>query len=51
LTITPAGNTSPLYVGQFGGNADRLEGIVDEVRVYGRALTPAEISADMNTPL
>ena len=50
-SITPAGNASPLYIGQFGGNADRLTGIVDEVRVYGRALTPAEISADMNTPL
>ena len=26
-TITPAGNTSPLYIGQFGGNSDRLNGI------------------------
>jgi hypothetical protein len=49
-TITPAGNTSPLYIGQFGGNADRLNGTIDEVRIYNRALSQAEIQQDMNTP-
>jgi chitodextrinase len=50
-SITPAGNTSPLFIGQFGGNSDRLNGIIDEVRVYNRALTLAEIQTDMNTPV
>ena len=47
-TITPAGNTSPLYIGQFGGNSDRLSGTIDEVRIYNRALSQAEIQTDMN---
>ena len=50
-SITPAGNTSPLYIGQFGGNADRLAGIIDEVRIYNRALTMAQVQQDMNTPV
>jgi fibronectin type 3 domain-containing protein/azurin len=50
-SITPAGNTSPLYIGQFGGNADRLAGIIDEVRIYNRALTVAQVQQDMNTPV
>jgi hypothetical protein len=49
--LTPAGNTSPLYIGQFGGNADRLNGTIDEVRIYNRALSQAEIQQDMNTPI
>ena len=49
--LTPAGNTSPLYIGQFGGNSDRLSGIIDEVRIYNRALSQAEIQFDMNTPI
>jgi hypothetical protein len=40
-----------LYLGQFGGNADRLDGIVDEVRIYNRALTQAEVQSDLNRPL
>ena len=40
-----------VYLGQFGGNTHRLDGIVDEVRIYNRALTQAEIQSDMNTPL
>jgi alpha-mannosidase len=50
-SLTPAVNAGPLYIGQFGGNADRLDGIVDEVRVYNRALTQAEIQSDLNRPL
>ena len=38
-TLTPAGNTAPLYIGQYGGNSDRLDGIIDEVRIYNSALT------------
>jgi hypothetical protein len=50
-TITPSGNTAPLYVGQYGGNADRAKGMIDEVRISSRALTQAEIQNDMNTPI
>jgi hypothetical protein len=50
-TLTPAGNTAPLFMGQFGGNSDRLSGIIDEVRIYNRALSPTEIVNDMNAPI
>ncbi len=49
--ITPAGNAAPLYIGQFGGDVDRLDGVIDEVRVYSRALSQAEIQNDMSTPI
>jgi hypothetical protein len=49
--LTPAGNTASLFIGQFGGNSDRLDGVIDEVRIYNRALTEAEIQQDMNTPI
>ena len=44
-------STSPLKI---GGNAiwgEWFNGLIDEVRVYNRALTPAEITSDMNTPI
>jgi aspartate-semialdehyde dehydrogenase len=50
-SITPAGNTSPLYIGQFGGNSDRFAGTIDEVRIYNRALSPTEIQQDSTTPI
>ena len=28
-----------------------FDGLIDDVRVYNRALTPAEITTDMNTPV
>ena len=42
---------SPLRI---GGNAvwgEYFSGLIDEVRIYNRALTAAEIQADMNTPI
>ncbi|MEV0613899.1 LamG-like jellyroll fold domain-containing protein [Nonomuraea sp. NPDC050404] len=39
---------------RIGGNSlwgEYFEGLIDEVRVYDRALTPAQIHTDMNTPL
>jgi hypothetical protein len=44
-------SAAPLRV---GGNAVWTEffaGLIDEVRVYNRALSPAEIQADMNAPV
>ena len=36
----------------FGaGNADYFSGTIDEVRVYGRALSQAEIAADLADPV
>ena len=50
-TITPAANSAPLFVGQYGGNADRFDGLIDEVRIYDVALSQAQIQSDMNTPV
>jgi len=49
--LAPAANTFPLYIGQFGGNTDRFQGVIDEVRIYSQALTQAQVQSDMNTPL
>jgi len=46
-----AGNSAPLYIGQFGGSVDQMSGVIDEVRIYNRALTQAQIQSDMNSPL
>jgi glucose/arabinose dehydrogenase len=39
---------------RIGGNSvwgEYFNGLIDEVRIYNRALTPAQISTDMNTPI
>jgi hypothetical protein len=39
---------------RIGGNAiwgEYFSGLIDEVRIYNRALTPAQIQTDMNTPI
>ena len=44
-------STRPLRI---GGNAvwgEHFAGVIDEVRIYNRALTAAEIAADMTTPV
>ena len=48
-TITPASNTAPLSIGQYGGSVDRFAGRIDEVRIYNVALSQTLIQADMNT--
>ena len=48
-TITPAPNGGPLVIGQYGGNVDYLDGVVDEVRIFNVAVTQANIQIDMNT--
>jgi chitodextrinase len=50
-SITPTLNTAPLFIGQFGGGMDRLNGIIDEVRMYSRPLSQPEIQAIVNTGL
>ena len=42
------------YPLRFGGNAvwkEWFKGRLDEVRVYDRALSPAQIATDMTTPI
>jgi len=51
---TPASGTvlssaNPLWLGR-GPSGEALVGVIDEVRVYGRAVTPAELATDMATP-
>src|SRR4030095_5727207 len=41
----------PLQIGGDSFYGQRFTGTIDEVRVYNRALTPAEIQSDMATPL
>jgi hypothetical protein len=42
-------NTKSLYIGARTGDQRFLQGTVDEVRIYNRALSEAEIKKDMNT--
>ena len=41
----------PLQIGGDSLHGQYFQGLIDEVRVYNRALSQAEIQADMNTPL
>ena len=50
-SLTPLGNLAPLSIGQFGGNSDRANGLIDEVRISNEARTQAQIQSDMNTPI
>ena len=43
--------TSPLRIGGNAPWGERFAGIIDDVRVYNRALTATEISQDMNRPV
>ena len=50
-TVVPASNTNPLYLGQFGGGNDFMNGVLDDVRIYNISLTTAQIAADSATPV
>ena len=45
--------TGPVQLGAWplGASVDFLGGWLDDVRIYGRALSPAEIARDMATPI
>jgi glucose/arabinose dehydrogenase len=43
--------TNPLWIGGNQPYGEYFNGIIDEVRVYNRALTQTDIQADMNAPL
>jgi len=47
----PAQNR-PLHIGNSNASiSEGFNGLIDEVRIYNRALTAAEITADMNAPV
>lgn len=43
-------SSAPLYIGR-SASGDYFPGTIDDVRIYNRALTQAQIQADMNTPV
>jgi len=44
-------STSPLQIGGDTFYGQYFQGTLDEIRVYNRALSTAEIQRDMNTPI
>src|SRR5207248_324381 len=46
-----SGSTSPLRIGGNNVWGEYFNGVLDEVRVYNRALSQAEIQTDMSTPI
>ena len=46
-----ATSTMPLEIGGSSLFGQYFQGLIDEVRIYNVALTPAQIQADMNTPI
>jgi glucose/arabinose dehydrogenase/PKD repeat protein len=43
--------SNPLWIGGNSPYGEYFTGLIDEVRVYNRALTASEIQSDMNAPL
>jgi len=50
-TLAVAASTGPLRIGGNTVWPEWFQGSIDEVRVYKRALSAAEISADSNQPV
>jgi hypothetical protein len=46
-----ASSTSPLTLGGDRIWGEYFQGLIDDVRVYNRALSQSEIQSDMNTPV
>lgn len=44
-------SAGPLRIGGNSIRGEYFQGMIDEVRIYNRALSPPEIEADMHTPL
>src|SRR5262245_12200650 len=51
VTGAIATSASPLRIGGNQPWGESFQGAIDEVRIYGRALTVAEIQADMTSPI
>jgi Concanavalin A-like lectin/glucanases superfamily len=50
-TGTIAAGNQPLRIGGNNVSGEFFQGLIDEVRVYNRALSAAEITTDMTTPI
>jgi hypothetical protein len=48
VTGTIQSGTNPLWIGGNQPYGEYFNGLIDEVRVYNRALAPGEIQTDMN---
>ena len=46
-----AAANQPLRIGGNNVSGEFFQGLIDEVRIYNRALSAAEITADMTTPV
>jgi hypothetical protein len=44
-----SGTTAPVAIGNTGDDDDPFSGQIDDLRLYTRALSPAEIQTDMRT--
>jgi hypothetical protein len=47
LSGSIAASTSPLKIGANAVWGEYFSGLIDDVRIYNKALTPAQIAADM----
>ncbi len=50
-TAPVASSSQPLFLGGDTAFGQHFAGRIDEVRIYDRALSPAEIQGDMNSPV
>jgi hypothetical protein len=50
-TGSMAASTAPLRIGGNGVWGEYFKGLIDDVRIYNRALTATEIQSDMNSPV
>jgi hypothetical protein len=50
-TGTILSTTDPLWIGGNHPYGEYFRGVIDEVRVYDRALSPSGVRADMSTPI
>jgi hypothetical protein len=44
-------STNPLWIGGNQPYGEYFTGLIDEVRVYSRALSATEVQTDLNTPI
>ena len=51
LTGSVATSSSPLRIGGNTIWSEWFSGLIDDVRVYNRALTQSQVQTDMNTPV
>jgi fibronectin type 3 domain-containing protein len=51
VTVSP-GSSNSWRIGAYGSTPSGFfDGVIDEVRIYNRALAPSEVQGDMNTPV